>query len=54
MDFSNDRTFSIIVDILDIRQEPENLAELENWIQRAGIDEVFKKIIQIYSTDLIY
>lgn len=54
MNHSNDQAYNMIVDILDIRKEPENLIELQKWIQKAGIDEVFKKIIQIYSTDLIY
>lgn len=44
----------MIVDILDIKQEPENMTELRSWIQNIGIDAVFKKVIQIYSTDLIY
>lgn len=54
MNISNDQIFRMIVDILDIKQEPENMNELKKWIQRVGIDTVFKKVIQIYSNDLIY
>lgn len=54
MNITNDQIFKMIVDILDIKQEPENINELTKWIQNVGIDAVFKKVIQIYSNDLIY
>lgn len=54
MNITNEQIFKMIVDILDIKQEPENIHELRRWIQSAGIDTVFKKVIQIYSTNLLY
>lgn len=39
--------FDIIVEILDIEEEPENKAELHNWIDRSGIEYVFKKVLEI-------
>lgn len=44
--------YRIIVNILDIENEPENLFELDKWIQQIGIQEVLKKVIQIYSLNL--
>lgn len=41
------RIYDMIVEILRIKDEPENLIELDRWIQTAGIDTVFKKVIQI-------
>ena len=43
----------IIVDIMDIQNEPENIFELDNWIRQIGLQEVYKKIIQIYSINLM-
>lgn len=37
----------MMVEILDIDEEPQNMEELENWIKRSGIENVFKKVIEI-------
>lgn len=37
----------MMVEILDIEEEPQNREELEKWIERSGIENVFKKVIEI-------
>lgn len=37
----------MMVEILDIEEEPQNREELKNWIERSGIENVFKKVIEI-------
>lgn len=39
--------FEMMVEILDIEEEPENREELEKWIEHSGIENVFKKVIEI-------
>lgn len=36
-----------MVELLDIEEEPENKLELHNWIDRSGIEYVFKKVLEI-------
>ena len=53
MTVTDNEIYRIIVDIMDIQNEPENIFELDNWIRRIGLQEVYKKIIQIYSINLM-
>ena len=54
MTVTDNEIYRIIVDIMDIQNEPENIFELDNWIRQIGLQEVYKKIIQIYSINLMY
>ena len=53
MPVTDNEIYRIIVDIMDIQNEPENIFELDNWIRQIGLQEVYKKIIQIYSINLM-
>ena len=53
MTVTDNEIYRIIVDIMDIKNEPENIFELDNWIRQIGLQEVYKKIIQIYSINLM-
>lgn len=53
MTVTDNENYRIIVDIMDIQNEPENIFELDNWIRQIGLQEVYKKIIQIYSINLM-
>ena len=53
MTVTDNEIYRIIVDIMDIQNEPENIFELDNWIRQFGLQEVYKKIIQIYSINLM-
>ena len=53
MTVTDNEIYRIIVDIMDIQNEPENIFELDNWIRQIGRQEVYKKIIQIYSINLM-
>ena len=53
MTLTDNEIYRIIVDIMDIQNEPENIFELDNWIRQIGLQEVYKKIIQIYSINLM-
>ena len=53
MTVTDNEIYRIIVDIMDIQNEPENIFELDNWIRQIGPQEVYKKIIQIYSINLM-
>ena len=53
MTVTDNEIYRIIVDIMDIQNEPENIFELDNWIREIGLQEVYKKIIQIYSINLM-
>ena len=53
MTVTDNEIYRIIVDITDIQNEPENIFELDNWIRQIGLQEVYKKIIQIYSINLM-
>ena len=53
MTVTDNEIYRIIVDIMDIQNEPENIYELDNWIRQIGLQEVYKKIIQIYSINLM-
>ena len=53
MTVTENEIYRIIVDIMDIQNEPENIFELDNWIRQIGLQEVYKKIIQIYSINLM-
>ena len=53
MTVTDTEIYRIIVDIMDIQNEPENIFELDNWIRQIGLQEVYKKIIQIYSINLM-
>ena len=53
MTVTDNEIYRIIVDIMDIQNEPENIIELDNWIRQIGLQEVYKKIIQIYSINLM-
>ena len=53
MTVTHNEIYRIIVDIMDIQNEPENIFELDNWIRQIGLQEVYKKIIQIYSINLM-
>ena len=53
MTVTDNEIYRIIVDIMDIQNEPENILELDNWIRQIGLQEVYKKIIQIYSINLM-
>lgn len=50
MNISDERIFQLIVDIMDISNEPENIQELENWVTREGIDTVLRKIVLLHTT----
>lgn len=54
MTVTDNEIYRIIVDIMDIQNEPENIFELDNWIRQIGLQEVYKKIIQIYSINLMW
>ena len=47
MTVTDNEIYRIIVDIMDIQNEPDN------WIRQIGLQEVYKKIIQIYSINLM-
>ena len=53
MTVTDNEIYRIIVGIMDIQNEPENIFELDNWIRQIGLQEVYKKIIQIYSINLM-
>ena len=53
MTVTDNEIYRIIVDIMDIQNEPENIFELDNLIRQIGLQEVYKKIIQIYSINLM-
>ena len=53
MTVTDNEIYRIIVDIMDIQNEPENIFELDNWIRQIGLQEAYKKIIQIYSINLM-
>ena len=53
MTVTDNEIYRIIVAIMDIQNEPENIFELDNWIRQIGLQEVYKKIIQIYSINLM-
>ena len=53
MTVTDNEIYRIIVDIMDIQNAPENIFELDNWIRQIGLQEVYKKIIQIYSINLM-
>ena len=53
MTVTDNEIYRIIVDIMDIQNEPESIFELDNWIRQIGLQEVYKKIIQIYSINLM-
>ena len=53
MTVTDNEIYRIIVDIMDIQNEPENIFEKDNWIRQIGLQEVYKKIIQIYSINLM-
>ena len=53
MTVTDNEIYRIIVDIMDIQNEPENIFDLDNWIRQIGLQEVYKKIIQIYSINLM-
>ena len=38
-----------LVHIMKIENEPESIKELDKWINEAGIDEVSKKVIKLYT-----
>ena len=38
-----------LVHIMKIENEPESIKELDKWINEAGIDEVSKKIVELYT-----
>lgn len=50
---NNDSIFNMIVNIMEIEHDPEYIIELRKWINDIGIDEVFKKVIQMNSTYLM-
>lgn len=54
MTVTDNEIYNIIIDIMDIQNEPENIFELDNWIREIGLQEVYKKIIQIYSINLMW
>ena len=53
MTVTDNEIYRIIVEIMDIQNEPENIFELDNWIRQIGLQEVYKKILQIYSIILM-
>ena len=42
-----------LVHIMKIENEPESIKELDKWINEAGIDEVSKKIVELYTIHAI-
>ena len=42
----------MMIDIMEIRKDPEYIGSLKEWVSREGIDAVFKKVIQMYSINL--
>lgn len=51
--YQNDETIkNMIIAIMDIKNETDYIQDLDEWIYTEGIDEVFKKIIRMYSTML--
>lgn len=50
---SNDiEVYATITKIMEIENDKEMQHLLNEWIKKIGIDEVFKKIINIYSLNL--
>ena len=43
MTVTDNEIYRIIVDIMDIQNEPENIFELDNWIRQIGLQEVYIK-----------
>lgn len=53
MSKSNDiEVYATITKIMEIENDKEMQHLLNEWIKKIGIDEVFKKIINIYSLNL--
>lgn len=44
MTVTDNEIYNIIIDIMDIQNEPENIFELDNWIREIGLQEVYKKL----------
>lgn len=38
-----------LIYIMKIENEPESIKELDKWINKEGIDEVSKKVIELYT-----
>lgn len=49
---NDDSVMHMMIDIMEIRQEPEFIEKLEEWVRNDGIDNVFEKVIHMYSLDL--
>lgn len=47
MMISDDRKEQQIIEILGIADEEENIQILKEWIQTAGLEEVYRKVIRI-------
>ena len=52
MTLDDEVAIKMMIEILDIEEEPENIVELQNWIERSGIESVFKKVIEMYQAFL--
>lgn len=38
-----------LIHIMKIENEPESIKELDKWIKKEGVDEVSKKVIELYT-----
>ena len=52
MDQSDSSLMRMLIDIMEIQEEPEYIEDLKEWIREAGIDVVFHKVIKMYSLSL--
>lgn len=52
MNQSEDALIKIMINIMEIQEEPEYIDDLKEWVRSAGVDVVFHKVIKMYSLSL--
>lgn len=46
---TDEKIYDMIIDILKCGDNPEHVREVQEWIMKCGLDEVFKQVIEIKS-----
>lgn len=46
----DEQTFHIIADIMKIKDEPDDLVHLKEWMQQIGSQKALEAIIRLYTT----
>lgn len=52
MNQSEDALIKIMINIMEIQEEPEYIDDLKEWVRSVGVDVVFHKVIKMYSLSL--